>query len=214
MSQSSVVPTQNSFYNFHIDGTILRGIFAGGIAGSVLGFLPGMGPAEGSVIARQLSGGGDAEKNREGFLVAMSGVNVSDALFSLVAIYLIGNPRSGIAVYVEMILQSFNFNYLMFFVFVSLLSVSLAVFLCLKLGDIVSESIEKINYRRLSCIVIVFMSFLVILFTVMDHSNLFYLLLVYVTSVALGLLPHYLEVNKSNLMGVLILPAIIIYAGF
>lgn len=213
MSQSSIVPTQNKLYNLHLDGTILRGMFAGGIAGSILGFLPGIGPAQGSVIAQELSGGGDTENNREGFLVAMSGVNVSDALFSLVAIYLIGNPRSGIAVYVEKILQSFNFNHLMFFVFVSLISVSMAVFLCLKLGDAVSESIEKINYKKLSWIVIVFMSFLVVLFTLMEGANLFYLLLVYITSVALGLLPHYLEVSKSNLMGVLILPAIVIYAG-
>ena len=55
-----------------------------------------MGPAQGSILAQELSGGGDMGNNREGFLVAISGVNVSDALFSLMAIYLIGNPRSGI----------------------------------------------------------------------------------------------------------------------
>ncbi|AEG18947.1 tripartite tricarboxylate transporter permease [Methanobacterium paludis] len=213
MSQNSVVPTQNRFHNLRVDSNVLRGIFAGGIAGTILGFLPGMGPAQGSIIAQELSGSGDVENNREGFLVAMSGVNVSDALFSLVAIYLIGNPRSGIAVYVDKLLQSFGFNQLMFFVFVSLMAVSLSLFLCLKLGDIVSESIEKINYRKLSWFVIIFMSFLVVLFTVMEHTNLFYIILVYVTAIALGLLPHYVEVNKSNLMGVLILPAIIIYAG-
>jgi putative membrane protein len=213
MSQNSVVPTQNRFHNLRVDSNVLRGIFAGGIAGTILGFLPGMGPAQGSIIAQELSGSGDVENNREGFLVAMSGVNVSDALFSLVAIYLIGNPRSGIAVYVDKLLQSFGFNQLMFFVFVSLMAVSLSLFLCLKLGDIVSESIEKINYKKLSWFVIIFMSFLVVLFTVMEHTNLFYIILVYVTATALGLLPHYVEVNKSNLMGVLILPAIIIYAG-
>ena len=213
MSQNSVVPTQNRFHNLRVDSNVLRGIFAGGIAGTILGFLPGMGPAQGSIIAQELSGSGDVENNREGFLVAMSGVNVSDALFSLVAIYLIGNPRSGIAVYVDKLLQSFGFNQLMFFVFVSLMAVSLSLFLCLKLGDIVSESIEKINYRKLSWFVIIFMSFLVVLFTVMEHTNLFYIILVYLTAIALGLLPHYVEVNKSNLMGVLILPAIIIYAG-
>ncbi len=213
MSQSSVVPTQNRFHNLRVDGNILRGIFAGGIAGSILGFLPGMGPAQGSIIAQELSSGGDAGNNREGFLVAMSGVNVSDALFSLVAIYLIGNPRSGIAVYVDKLLQSFGFNQLMFFVFVSLMAVSLSLVLCLKLGDIVSESIEKINYRKLSWFVIIFMSFLVVLFALIEHANLFYIILVYITATALGLLPNYLELNKSNLMGVLIFPAIIIYAG-
>jgi putative membrane protein len=96
ISQNSVIPAQDEFHNFKINKNVLRGIFAGGIAGSILGFLPGMGPAQGSIIAQELSGGGDIGENREGFLVAMSGVNVSDALFSLIAIYLIGNPRSRI----------------------------------------------------------------------------------------------------------------------
>ena len=86
----------------------MRGIFAGGIAGSILGFLPGMGPAQGSILAQELSGGGDIGENREGFLVAMSGVNVSDTLFSLIAIYLIGNPRSGIAVFIDKLIQNFD----------------------------------------------------------------------------------------------------------
>jgi putative membrane protein len=96
LTQNSTVPTQNKHHNFKINKNVLRGIFAGGIAGSILGFLPGMGPAQGSILAQELSGGEDIGENREGFLVAMSGVNVLDALFSLIAIYSIGNPRSGI----------------------------------------------------------------------------------------------------------------------
>lgn len=106
ITHNSVVPAQDKFHNFKINKNVLRGIFAGGIAGSILGFLPGMGPAQGSIIAQELSRGGDIGKNREGFLVAMSGMNVSDALFSFIAIYLIGNPRSGIAVYVDKLIQN------------------------------------------------------------------------------------------------------------
>jgi len=51
------------------------------------------------------------------------------------------------------------------------------------------------------------------IFTIMEHANLWFVLLVYATSVALGLLPHYLGINKSNLMGVLVVPAIVIYVG-
>ncbi|MGB9979785.1 tripartite tricarboxylate transporter permease [Methanobacterium sp.] len=210
LQQHSFVPTQNRFYHFKINGDILRGIFAGGIAGSVLGFLPGFGPAQGSLIAQELIGGG-TENNNERFITAVSGVNTADTLFSLVMIFLIGNPRSGIAVYVKNILQNFDFNHLIFFVFTALTAVSISLVLCLKLGDIVSESIEKIDYRKLSWVVITFMSLLVIAFSFWYHANLFFMLLVYVTAIALGLLPHYLGVNKSNLMGVLIVPAIVIY---
>ena len=211
LQQRSFVPTQNRFHHFRIKGDTLRGIFAGGIAGSVLGFLPGFGPAQGSLIAQELLGGGDFENNNESFITAVSGVNTADTLFSLVMIFLIGNPRSGTAVYVNNILQNFDFNHLLFFVFTALTSVSIALFLCLKLGDKVSESIEKIDYRKLSWTVIIFMSMLVVGFSIWYRANLFFMLFVYITAITLGLLPHYLGVNKSNLMGVLIVPAIVVY---
>lgn len=213
LSQRSVVPSQNRYHHLWLDKDIYRGIFAGGMAGSILGFLPGMGPAQGSLLAQEISGGGDGRDNEDGFLVAMSGVNVSDALFSLIAIYLIGNPRSGIAVYVEKIIQAFNVNHLVLFIFVSLTAVSLSLILCLKLGDMVCEHIQKLDYKKLSLTVIIFMSCIVVLFTLIEHANILFMLLAYLTAIALGLLPHYLGLNKSNLMGVLIIPAIVIYAG-
>jgi len=213
LSQKSVLPPQHQDYHLEIDGGIFRGIFAGGIAGSILGFLPGMGPAQGSLLAQELSGSSDSGSEREGFLVAMSGVNASDALFSLIAIYLIGNPRSGIAVYVNQILQGLDFNHLLIMIFAAITSVSISLVLCIKLGDWFSHFIEKIDYEKLSWLVIVFMSFLVVLFAVMENANLFFVIVTYITSVSLGLLPHYLDINKSNLMGVLIIPAIVIYTG-
>lgn len=213
LSQKSILPSQNRFHEIKIDGNIIRGIFAGGIAGSLLGFLPGMGPAQGSLLAQELSGGNDTGNKREGFLVAMSGVNASDALFSLIAIYLIGNPRSGIAVYVNHILQGLDFNHLILMIFTAITAVSLSIFLCLKIGDKMSQIMEKINYKKITCVVIFFMSFLVFVFVIIEHANIFFVMLAYFTSIALGLLPHYLELNKSHLMGVLIVPAIIVYAG-
>ncbi len=213
LSESSTVPPQNPDHSLIVDNNILRGIFAGGIAGSILGFLPGMGPAQGSLIAQEISGGGDTGENKDSFLVAMSGVNVSDALFSLIAIYLIGNPRSGIAVYVDKIIDVFNYEHLILYIFVSITAVSLALILCLKLGDMVGEYIQQLDYSRLSWLVIIFMSSIVMIFTIMEHANLWFVLLVYATSVALGLLPHYLGLNKSNLMGVLVVPAMVIYVG-
>lgn len=182
LSESSIVPPQREDHTIHVDGNILRGIFAGGIAGSILGFLPGMGPAQGSLIAQEISGGGDQGENKDGFLVAMSGVNVSDSLFSLLALYLIGNPRSGIAVYIGKLIQVFDFNHVIFYIFVSITAVSLALILCLKLGDRLSECIQQLMYSRLSWMVIIFMSFMVVAYTLMEKANLPFILLVYVLS--------------------------------
>lgn len=211
LSQNSVLPTQDQQHRLTINTDVIRGIFAGGIAGSILGFLPGLGPAQGSMIAQELSGGSDAENQREGFLVAMSGVNVSDALFSLMAIFLIGNPRSGIAVYVNHLLNGVNFPHLLVFIFTSITAVSVALILCLKLGDAAGENLEKFDYQKLTWYVIIFMSFLVGLFSFIEQANVLMVVLTYITSIAMGLLPHYLGLNKSHLMGVLIVPAIVVY---
>ncbi len=210
LNESSIIPIQNPNIKLKITAPILKGIFAGGLTGVILGFLPGFGPAQGSIIAQQLTGGGH-EENTESFLTAMSGVNSSDTLFSLVAFYLIGNPRSGIAVYITHFLQEFTFYHLLFFVFVSLIAVSISMILCIILGDIFSELIQKINYIKLTKIIIVFMIVLLLVFSIIEKAPLYYILLTLITSTALGLIPHYLGISKSHLMGVLILPAIIIY---
>lgn len=211
ITKNSFLPPQYSDHHLNFDGRIMRGIIAGGIAGTILGFLPGMGPSQGSILAQEISGGGDIGNNREGFLVAMSGVNVSDALFSLIAIYLIGNPRSGIAVFIDKMIQNFDFHLLILFIFVSITAVSLSVFFCIKLGDMLLLNIHKFDYIKLSKVVIILMSILIVIFSLIEKSNLFYVFILYLTSISLGLMPHYLGVNKSNLMGVLIVPAIIIY---
>ncbi|HMK54767.1 MAG TPA: tripartite tricarboxylate transporter permease [Methanobacteriaceae archaeon] len=213
LSQNSFLPSQDSYHRLNINMDVLRGIFAGGIAGTILGFLPGLGPAQGSMIAQELSGGSDSKNLREGFLVAMSGVNVSDALFSLMTIFLIGNPRSGIAVYINHLLDGLNFFQLLFFIFASLTAVSLALVLCLKLGDTTGKYMEKLDYPKLTWSVIIFMSVLIVLFAVKEQVNMIMVGMAYITAIALGILPHYLDLNKSHLMGVLILPAIVIYAG-
>ena len=114
---------------------------------------------------------------------------------------------------VDKIIEVFNYQHLIFFIFVSVTAVSLSLFLCIKLGDMLSAYIQYLDYNKLSWLVMIFMSFIVILFTLMEHANILFVMLVYATSIALGLLPHYLGINKSNLMGVLIVPAIVIYIG-
>lgn len=211
LSQNSHLPHQHEDHNLKVDGKVARGIFAGGIAGTILGFLPGMGPAQGSILAQEMSGSVEMGEARESFLVAMSGVNVSDALFSLITIYIIGNPRSGVAVYVDKIIQNFDLQLLVMFVFVSITAVSISVFFCIVLGDFMIKNIHKLNYRKLSRSVIILMSVLVVIFALKDGSNLFYVVILYLTSISLGLIPHYVGVNKSNLMGVLIIPAVVVY---
>lgn len=212
LNDNSTIPHQNKFYDLNIDNTKIKSIITGGTTGAILGFLPGFGPAQGSVIAQSASGqSNNNDENTINFLLAISGLNTSDCLFSLIAIYLIGNPRSGIAVYMSYLISEFNLSHLIAFIFASLISVSLSLALCLKLGDSFSKLMSGIDYRKLSIAVIVLQVILLYIFGLYYQAPLLYLTLMLVTSTAMGLLPHYLDVGKSHLMGVLIIPAIIIY---
>lgn len=74
----------------------LRNGVIGSLSGLASGFLPGAGPSSVLfLLTRWLP--------EDGWIPASSGINVSDALFSLIAIVTIGNPRSGAAVAVRML---------------------------------------------------------------------------------------------------------------
>ena len=196
-----------------IDFKKFKSIFAGGITGAILGFLPGFGPAQGTVIAQAASGAsGVNDDDTVNFLLATSGLNISDCLFSLMAIYIIGNPRSGIAVYMSYLVSKMTFNHLLIYIFASLLAVSVSLALALKLGDSFSNLMARVDYKRLSISVILLQIVILYIFIVYYGAPVFYMTLALITSTAMGMLPHYLGVGKSHLMGVLIVPAIVIYA--
>jgi len=213
LNDNSTLPHQNSFYDLDIDFNKFKSIFAGGITGAILGFLPGFGPAQGTVIAQAASGTNDNdEDDTVNFLLATSGLNISDCLFSLMAIYIIGNPRSGIAVYMSYLISEMTLNHLVIYIFASLLAVSLSLVLALKLGDSFSGLMGSVDYKKLSIGVILLQIVILYVFIFYYHSPVGYMTLALVTSTAMGMLPHFIGIGKSHLMGVLIIPAIVIYA--
>lgn len=212
LNDSSTLPHQNPFYELNIDYNKFKSIFAGGITGAILGFLPGFGPAQGTVIAQAVSGTNDNnDDDTVNFLLATSGLNISDCLFSLMAIYIIGNPRSGIAVYMSYLISEMNMNHLIIFIFASLLAVSVSLAVSLKLGDSFSRLMEMVDYKKLSIGVILLQILILYIFIFYYKAPIAYMTIALITSTALGMLPHYIGVGKSHLMGVLIIPAIVIY---
>lgn len=212
LNDTSEIPHQNPFYELNLDFNKYKSIFAGGITGAILGFLPGFGPAQGTVIAQAVSGTNDNDdEDTVNFLLATSGLNISDCLFSLIAIYIIGNPRSGIAVYMSYLISEMSLNHLIIFIFASLLAVSISLVLSLKLGDSFSRLMGRVDYRKLSIGVIILQIAILYIFVFYYDAPVGYMTLALITSTAMGMLPHYIGVGKSHLMGVLIIPAIVIY---
>ena len=212
LNDSSTIPHQNPFYELDLDLNKFKSIFTGGITGAILGFLPGFGPAQGTVIAQAASGTNDNDDDDTvNFLLATSGLNVSDCLFSLIAIYIIGNPRSGIAVYMSYLISEMGLNHLAIFIFASLVAVSVSLVLSLKLGDSFSRLMGGVDYKKLSIGVILLQILILYIFIFYYKAPLGYMTLALITSTAMGMLPHYIGVGKSHLMGILIIPAIVIY---
>lgn len=211
LGDNSHIPHQNPFVELELDTESIKNIFIGGTTGGILGFLPGFGPAQGGIIGQNLSKTKDNEDNASNFLMTISGINTSDCLFSLIAIYLIGNPRSGVAVFISYLINEFTIFHLLIFIFASLIAVSISLSLALIIGDKFSKIIEKLDYNKMSILAIVLMISLVYIFTIIYHGPIWYITLILITTTALGLIPHYQGLSKSHLMGVLILPAIIIY---
>lgn len=207
----SKIPPQSNDKSIIVDKKFKKSAFAGSISGCILGLLPGLGPAQGTIIAQSIT----FNKNitPEEFLITNSGVNISDTLFSLIALYLINNPRSAISVYISNILPNMDLIHVIFFIFISLISVSIACVLSIKIGDFMIERIVKIDYRKLNTFIILLISGIIIFFTLSNNASLWYVLLCYITSIALGLLVNTLDLSKSNLMGVLIVPSILTYLG-
>lgn len=127
------------------------------------------------------------------------------------AIYIIGNPRSGIAVYMSYLINKMSLNHLIIYIFASLLAVSVSLVLALKLGDSFSKLMGGVDYKKLSIAVILLQIVILFIFIFYYGAPIGYMLLVLITSTAMGMLPHYLGIGKSHLMGVLIIPAIVIY---
>ena len=183
LNDSSTIPHQNPFYELNIDYNKFKSIFAGGITGAILGFLPGFGPAQGTVIAQAASGANDNDDDDTvNFLLATSGLNISDCLFSLIAIYIIGNPRSGIAVYMSYLIFEMSLNHLAIFIFASLIAVSVSLVLCLKLGDSFSRLMGGVDYKKLSIGVIVLQIVILYLFILYYKAPLGYMTLALITT--------------------------------
>ena len=211
LNSKSKLPPQDKDKTIIFNKKIKRSILAGSISGCILGLLPGLGPAQGTIIAQIAT----LNKNisSEEFLVTNSGVNISDTLFSLIAIYLINNPRSAISVYIQNLMPNIDLTKVIFFILISLTSVSIATILSMKIGDFMIENITKIDYKKINITIIIIISLIVIIFTISTNGCLYYVLLCYITSTSLGFITNTLDLNKSCLMGVLIVPSIITYLG-
>lgn len=180
-----------------------KSILTGASAGFVTGIIPGVGPAQGTVLSQAATN----SNNIRDFLVGVSGVNTAKALLSFVALYAIGRPRSGAAVAVNRIINV-GVNELVYLIGIALFVGGIATIIHLKIGKIAACHVKRLPYKWM-CLGVMAS---ILAFSIY-YSGIWGIVIL-ATSSAVGLLPPSLKVKRTHCMGVLIFPVILNLAGF
>lgn len=205
--QKTKLPESFSFEQERLGNkTIFSGVAAGSIAGILAGLLPGIGSAQATVLAQEAVGREEADVAKRKFLIAVGGVNTADVIYSLFAIWLLGNPRSGIAVAVAK-LVTVGLEQVLIFTAVTIIAAGFAAYLTLKLSRKAVFLLKRIDYSKLCKWVFVFICVLIDLF-----SGWFGLVIAAI-AFSMGLVPNLAGIRRSHCMGCLLLPTILFFAG-
>jgi putative membrane protein len=204
VSQRAEIPKQVEDTKLHISkASIIKSIILGGLAGVLVGFLPAIGISTAALIVQQLGGMGETRS----FLVTLGGINIANEIFSLLTLFMVGNPRSGASVAVERVLKTVNVWDVILLIGSICFTAGIAGILTIFLGKKIHKYLEKINYRKLCISIIVFLVVMIYIFTGLVG------ILIGFTSTSIGLLCIYLGIKRSHCMGCLLIPAVIFFSG-
>ncbi len=192
---------QDRFAPFQFDRKLLFSGFLGSLGGVIVGVLPSMSPSQIGIIMSEIFGG-----SVRNFLVSLSAINTSDAIYSLVSLYTINNPRSGVATMLGKII-TINFSTLMLFTGVIAFSAAIATFLHLKTGKLAIAFVDKINYRLLCMASLVLVLFLIYVF------NGIFGILLSMLAMSIGMLPILTGTSRTHAMGILVVPTVFYFLG-
>lgn len=199
-SRTQTIP-QEEFIRVGLEPKYVGSGFLGALSGAIIGILPAISPSQlGGLVS------GVARLDTKSFLVFIAAINTSDAIYSMLAVYTINNPRSGVAVIAEKVLEM-DFNIVLLLVGVIAFTAFFAVYAHIEIGRRLSKIVSKIDYRKLCMASITVILSLVFLFTGFFGLGLAILCTV------IGLLPILSGVSRTHLMGVLLLPSILYFSG-
>lgn len=200
IKQKTKIPPQETTFKKIKLKNMLRPLSGAIVASPLCGFLPGLGGGQAAIIGNQIS-----KTNEKDFLILLGTVNVLVMGLSFVSLYSISKTRTGAAAAIQSLLGQINASSLILILFVCLISGIISFFLVKKLSRIFLKYIEKINYNKLSKGIIFFLAVLILLISGIVGF------LVFVLSTAVGLYCIQLNIKKTQMMGCLLIPTILLY---
>jgi len=202
--EKSKLPEKFSFDEEKLERkSLLSCIGIGSLAGIIAGLLPGVGSTQSTILTQQAF---QRKRDERSFLISIGAITSSDIVYSTLALWLLGNPRSGIAVGISKLLE-IGFNEAMIFIIFILISASIATIITLKITKVALMFLRKINYQKLCISTSIFLFILTIIFSGLIG------ILVLIESLAIGLIPNKIGIKRTHMMGCLLIPTILFFMG-
>jgi putative membrane protein len=202
---SSEIPPQQKACRFVLSRKrIVRGMLTGSAAGSFVAWLPGVSSAVGTIIARLLvREEKDADSSKE-FMISLSGANTANAIFSLVALFVIQRARSGAMVAIDGLVNvsEWELSTIMILLIVIIYISIISYYTTIYLGDRIAGFLSRINYSKLCAAVLAGLTLMVIVFTG------WFGLIIFLISTPVGMIASFAKIRKTHAMGVILLPVI------
>ena len=204
LNTGSKIPSQYQTSISLSGSDIMKGALTGTAAGALVSWFPAVSTGVATTITGLFSKKSDWDDKR--YLVSVSGVNTANAIFSLVALYVIAHPRSGAVAAAQTILGgTIDFSVFMLFVVAICATGVLSYAATLAVGGSAAGIFSKIDYQLLNRSVLIFLAAMCFVLTGILG------LIVFAISAMIGMAPHILGVRKTCLMGVLLVPCIMYF---
>lgn len=187
--------------NLNGNKTFFAGLLAL-VAGAIVAIVPSVGPGQAAVIAKEMKG----NMGRGEFLTMLGGLNVSNAIFSIVVLFSIGSVRSGAAAAVRE-LSSLSIENALFIFAAAVFAAGFGALIVEGLGKEAANAMQKLNYRKINAAVLVFSFLMVAVLNGVPG------LLLLFTSASIGILAIATKISRTACMSCLIFPTILFYLG-
>ena len=179
---------------------LIRPAIASIIVSPVCALFPGLGSSQAGIIGSAIIG----KLDRQQFLVLLGIINTLILSLSFVVLFIIQKNRTGIAAVISETVAISSPDLILIFITIFITTIFL-IPLTIFISKLFSKNITKINYSKLSCFVLFFITIIVIIFSG------FLGFMVFIISTLLGLTCTEMEIRKGLLMGSLLIPTIIYY---
>ena len=170
------------------------------IASPICSFLPGLGAGQAAIIGNTI-----APTDKKGFLVLLGATNTLVMAFSFISLYLISKTRTGAAIAINELIGQPSLKILILIIIVVVITGIISFHLTDFLAKFSSKRIHKINYSKISLGTLIFLGLIIILISG------FLGFLVFIASTLTGIYCISLKVRRTNMMGCLLIPTILLY---